>query len=79
MKIFAESRHFIRRSPNSIFIEDVEARCKRHEISEAAYNFYKSEILNDIKPLKNSDGSISYSYLQNSNEATEETFWFEEI
>lgn len=79
MKIYMETRYYIRRSLSSVYKEDIEARCEKHEISEAVYNFYMTEMLSGAKPLKNSDGSISYSRTQNSNECIEDTFTFEEV
>lgn len=78
MKYYSETRFFIRRTPTSIAMEDREARVEKHEISEAAFKLYTEEIYADCKPLKNSDGSISFSTILNSNESTEITFWVEE-
>jgi hypothetical protein len=77
MKYYTESRFFIKRTLSSIPVEDVEARVEKHEISEAAFRFFTEEIYSGITPLKNSDGSISYASIQNSNESTEITFWVE--
>ena len=77
MKYYSETRMFIKRTPYSFPMEDREAGCEKHEISEAAYKFAMEEIYADCKPLKNSDGSISFSTILNSNESTETTFWTE--
>ena len=77
IKYYSETRFFIKRSLNSIPMEDVDARVKKHEISEAAYKLATEEIYANCKPLKNSDGSFSYSTILNSNESTEITFWKE--
>ena len=77
MTYYAETRIFIKRTPTSIPMEDREARTEKHEISEAAYRFFTEEIYGDKAPLKNSDGSISYSTILNSNESTEITLWKE--
>ena len=68
MKIYAETRNYIRRNAASIWVEDRETRTEKHEISETAYKFYVSEILSTAKQHKNSDGSISYSRIVNYNE-----------
>ena len=77
MTYYSETRFFIKRTLSSIPMEDVEARVEKHEISEAAYKLATEEIYADCKPLKNSDGSFSYSTILNSNESTEITFWKE--
>ena len=77
MKYFAETRLYVKRTLTSLAIEDREARTEKHEISEAAYKLYTEEIYAGIKPLKNSDGSISYSTILDSNNSTETTFWVE--
>lgn len=77
MKYYAETRYFVRTTPTSNWMEDREARCEKHEISEAAYKLATEEIYADCKPLKNSDGSFSYSNILNSNESTEIAFWIE--
>lgn len=77
MKYYAETRYFVRRTLTSIPMEDREARVEKHEISEAAYKLYTEEIYAECKPLTNSDGSISFATILNSNESTETTFWTE--
>ena len=77
MKYYSEVRNFTKRSLTSIPIEDRETRTEKHEISEAAYKLFTEEIYSDIKPLKNSDGSISYSIILDANHSTETTFWVE--
>lgn len=77
MKYYSETRYFVRRTLTSIPMEDREARVEKHEISEAAYKLATEEIYADCKPLKNSDGSFSYSTILNSNESTETRFWTE--
>lgn len=77
MKFYAETRHFYRRTANTIWLEDQEVRTHKHEISEAAYKLFTEEVFADNKPLSNKDGSVSYSTTINSNECTETTFWIE--
>ena len=77
MKYYTESRHYIRRGYGYSYKEDEEVRCEKHEISELAYNIATEEIYADRTPLKNSDGSITYCIIQNSEEAEEVTFWVE--
>lgn len=78
MKIYAETRNYIRRNAASIWVEDREIRTEKHEISETAYKFFISEILANASQHKNSDGSISYSHIVNYNESVEYTFYFEQ-
>ena len=77
MKYYTETKYFVRRTLTSIPMEDREARVEKHEISEAAYKFFTEEIYAGCKPLTNSDGSISFATILNSNESTEITFWRE--
>lgn len=77
MKYYSETRIFVKRTLYSVPIEDVEARVEKHEISEKAYKIATEEIYADCKPLKNSDGSFSYSTILNSDKSTETTFWKE--
>lgn len=77
MKYYAETRYFVRRTLTSIPMEDREARVEKHEISEAAYKLFTEEIYAECNPLTNSDGSISFAKILNSNESTETTFWIE--
>ena len=77
MKYFSETRLYCRRSISSIWREDEEARTPKHEISENTFNMAINVLYKDVKPLKNSDGSITFASILNSNESTETTFYIE--
>lgn len=79
MKYYSETRIFVRRDSASVYMEDVELRTPKHEISEECFNFVINELFAGYKRLKNRDGSFSFNKTLDYNKAEEATFWIEEI
>lgn len=72
MKIFLETKYYIRTNANTVWREDIEAKNEKHEISQACYSFFLSNLIDGAKPVKNKDGSISYTRQNNYNELIED-------
>lgn len=77
MKFYSATYYFYNHGENTTWREDEDIRTEKHEISETAYNLFVNEVFAGKKPIKNSDGSVSYYTREKATRTTETVFWIE--
>lgn len=76
-KYYSETRYYYKRGAG-VWLEDTGIRTEKREVSKEAYEFFVFDVFAGCKPLKNHDGSISYSTRNDCDHKTETTFWIKE-